>query len=273
MSIILDALKKAGKKKEPSQPKDSDPDKTDISQPPSSGPVLSPSSPGPQNKKPRLLVILLGLLLGLALAYFFFGDSTQLQQVKNKIFSEQKNEVQENKTQTIMPQDLSPQNSEPNTLEQVKDLKIKATKNFQENNLQEALKNYANLVLLVPTDPEVYNNYGVALKKSGQIEDAKKAYQRAIALKKNEYPEALNNLGVVLMAEDKYPEAREPLQQAIALNPDYIDPYLHLAITLEKTGQLNEAANYYEKFLKLSVGKVDRKIRLLVEERLTRLKN
>lgn len=146
-----------------------------------------------------------------------------------------------------------------------------ALDNYKNGNFEESAADYEKLIVMDSLNPEVYNNYGVALKKAGKLPKAMANYSKALALKPD-YPEALNNLAVAYMADNKYDAAKELLEKATVLDPEYIDARLHLAICLEKTGELQEAISYYEAFLKMSEKKVDRRIRLQVEDRLARLK-
>lgn len=276
MSIILDALKKADEKKNPAES--------------GTAPNSGPGSPDTGSKKLGLfggkspfgakldlkdlkankrVVVLGGVVLVLLLAVVIFGNPlTALMGgggAQPAVVTNQPS-----------PQDLTSQLVEKQVqenLENVKKLRGSAIQNFKEGNLQETLQAYAKLsnTLGASDDPEIYNNYGVALRKSGQLEEAKGAYEKALALKPD-YPEALNNLAVVHMTENRYHKAKELLLRAIEVDPDYVDPYFHLAISLEKNGQVEEAIKYYDKFLEISVDKVSRTVRLQVEERLSKLK-
>jgi Flp pilus assembly protein TadD len=151
------------------------------------------------------------------------------------------------------------------------ELSDSALDNYKNGNFEESAADYEKLIVMDSLNPEVYNNYGVALKKAGKLPKAMANYSKALALKPD-YPEALNNLAVAYMADNKYDAAKDLLEKAVVLDPEYIDARLHLAICLEKTGELQEAISYYEAFLKMSEKKVDRRIRLQVEDRLARLK-
>lgn len=276
MSIILDALKKVEGKKTQGE-SDSQTDGQDASQSTEGlssrfGAMLGKSPLGgkldlSQIRKNKRSVILVGVVVVLGLGLLVFGNplgflssgsTDQEAAVNNQTL------VQNQANQLVQKQ-------VEQSLEEAKRLKKLAAQNFREGNLQEALKNYARLTILASTDPEIYNNYGVALRRSGQLDEARQAYDNALGLKKD-YPEALNNLAVIDMSENKYHKAKERLLRAIEINPDYIDPYFHLAITLEKNGQVEDAIKYYERFLDMSAGGVDRTVRLQVEERLSKLK-
>jgi len=131
---------------------------------------------------------------------------------------------------------------------------------------------YKKLINLIPDKAEIYNNYGLSLKKAGRKTEAKQAYQIALALNET-YPESLNNLAAIELSEQKYNEAKKKLEIAVDVKPSYMDAHLHLAICLEKMGDLDDAILHYEKFLELSEGKITRNIRLQVESRLAVLKD
>lgn len=160
---------------------------------------------------------------------------------------------------------------------EIERLKQSAEENFSNGDYEASVTDYRNLVIKDPTNPEVHNNYGVALRKAGLLDQAESSYGTALKLDPN-YTQAMNNLAVVYMSQSQYVKAKELLKKAVELDPEYIDAHLHLGLCLEKNGELEAAKGYFESFLKLSefwksYDKQDaRKIRLLVEDRLAGLK-
>ncbi|HXJ01620.1 MAG TPA: tetratricopeptide repeat protein [Micropepsaceae bacterium] len=67
--------------------------------------------------------------------------------------------------------------------------------------------------------PEMFNNYGAALKALGDAKSAIAAYQRALALDPN-YADALNNLGVIYRMQRQPDKAVESFRRAAALKPE-----------------------------------------------------
>lgn len=276
MSIILDALKKADEKKNPAESGNA----------PDSG-AENPDSGGKKSglfggkspfgakldlkdlKANKRVVVLGGAVLVLLLAAVIFGNP--LSSLTGGGANQPAVVTNQQTSQDLTSQLVEKQVQE--NLENVKRLRKSAIQNFREGNLQETLQAYAQLTatLGASDDPEIYNNYGVSLRKSGQLDEAREAYEKALALKPD-YPKALNNLAVVHMTENRYHKAKELLLRAIAIDPDYIDPYFHLAISLEKNGQVEDAVKYYDQFLEMSADKVSRTVRLQVEERLSKLK-
>ena len=60
----------------------------------------------------------------------------------------------------------------------------------------------------------------------------------------------------------RLPEAIEHLQQALRLNPDYIEAYINLGLTLVKAGRLQEAIEHYQQALRLNPDYVEAHINL-----------
>lgn len=292
MSIILDALKKSQEKKQGSAHTDKEP----AAAPSSSSGIFNPTpnkpaaevQPAAQPKRVRTMVLVLILAFGIgfvAIGNFapqimsmisgqsdfvikpkagdYKIDPAQIQ----KLVAEQKNKQAQSLANGSEP--LSAK--EKQEIEKINALKSEALGYYEERKFDKAVYVFKQLVNLAPTDATAYNNFGLSLKKLGKLNEAKQAYNTALALRP-EYPEALNNLAVIELAEHLYTEAKQHLKKAIAVDPDYLDPYLHLAICLEKSGDLQQAETFYEDFLDRSEGKINRKVRLQIENRLARLK-
>ena len=71
-----------------------------------------------------------------------------------------------------------------------------------------------------PDYAKAHNNWGVALVKTGRMQEAIEHYKQALQLDPN-YPEAHSNLGVVLVQTGQTQEAIEHYKQALMLRPDY----------------------------------------------------
>ena len=273
MSLILDALKKTDSSKETAE-SNSLPDKTEAAglfQPQTSNPfaVLK------QNKKTQIIfVAVLATLLFAVVIYFGFGSSKK----NNAGFkpdivklTNTKNPVKKQSVFTKLKNNISHDNDD-STKENTEEIGLikQAITFFNQAKFKESADIYKHLVNKEPSDAEMRNNYGVALKKAGRLNDAKLEYQTAVALKPD-YAEALNNLAVIELNEHDYNEAKRHLEKALELNSQYIDAHLHLALCFEKLGDVEAAVEHYQLFLDLSETKVSRQIRLQVENRLNRL--
>lgn len=130
-------------------------------------------------------------------------------------------------------------------------LKEEALEFYQENKLEDSLKIWEQLTLLLPTDAEVYNNLGLIRKKMGKKKEAYDAYNQALALDKD-YPEGLNNLGVLYLNDGDDAKAKTLFEKAIGLKKEYADPHFNLALILEQEGNAAETLRHYQQFLDLS---------------------
>ncbi|MBU0504980.1 MAG: tetratricopeptide repeat protein [bacterium] len=276
MSLILDALKKTETQKE--NPEGHTENKADATTTPTteSGkdnfdipPLEAKASPlaaftDPSNKK-RLII--LGVLVGvcvLMLVFTTFGRGIKT------LFNFGKKTTPEIVTQAPVVTKQEKKETKPDEQEIIK-LKKEAIALFLSGKYIESSDIYKKLINIVPDKAEIYNNYGLSLKKAGRKTEAKQAYQIALALNET-YPESLNNLAAIEISEQKYNDAKKKLEIAVDVKPNYMDAHLHLAICLEKMGDLDDAIIHYEKFLELSEGKITRNIRLQVESRLAVLK-
>lgn len=157
-------------------------------------------------------------------------------------------------------------------LKKIADLKSSAASKFISTYFKEAAGEYEELLKIAPTDAEVYNNYGVTLKRLNRKKDAEEAYMSAIDLNPN-YAEAYNNLGVLLIGSADYRAAKTKFEKAIELRTDFAEPYLHLGLCQEKIGLREAAILTYEKYIELAKGTGDdNEILLHVESRIAKLK-
>lgn len=266
MSIILDALKKADSAK---VKKDQEEKKVEGS----SAGMFKPGKVSNSHKilmngRLRGMLIAVVVVLGLTfVSLLVFGPNLKHVFVNANV---PKNDAVDQAFQVVDPK-VAEKNEQEKISQKTLKLKESAILNFQNGDYEQSAIDYKELLELLPSDPEVYNNYGVALKKSGKNKEAFVAYETALALKAD-YPEVLNNMAVINMTENNYNEARRYLEKALELDPDYLDPQLHLALCLEKMGDYEGSVNYYQSFLENSVGKVEKRLRVQVESRLEHLK-
>lgn len=243
MSIILDALKKAERERNPEPLQ---------SRPPNFSPILSPSTepdPDDKNKKkpPYLLLGLTLLALGVLFYLRLFHQPTSL------------------KISTPLPAVANITQKSPD------EIRNQALDNFKKGDLETSRTFWNQLTLLTPTDEAVYNNLGVVLKKMREKEEARDAYQKALSLNP-QYPEALNNMGVLLMDEQSTNQAKELFNKAIQIKPDYAEPYFHLALIEESEGNNSQAISHYSTFLKCAPD-LDDDTKNKINERIQTLQN
>ena len=94
----------------------------------------------------------------------------------------------------------------------------------EKEDLDRALDLQARLIEIGERTPELFYNTGLLLQKSGQVEDAVRLYQEALAERPN-FPEALLNLGHALKSQGKPDEAREFWRQALEQKPELAAGY------------------------------------------------
>lgn len=96
------------------------------------------------------------------------------------------------------------------------------------------------LPLTVAMDGQVLHLRALALKKTGQIEDAKAAFERARRAAPRD-PQIANNYANLLMQTGMAEDAIALYDIAIALKSDYHDARLNRALAMQSIGKLDEA--------------------------------
>lgn len=84
-----------------------------------------------------------------------------------------------------------------------------------------------------------------------EIIEAQALYERAIALDPDVF-EAHFNLGNIYHDLGRYPEAQACYREALALNPTYAEAHFYLAVTLEKSGQSQDARRHWKAYQNLA---------------------
>src|SRR5215216_3645892 len=84
-----------------------------------------------------------------------------------------------------------------------------------------------------------------------EIAEAQALYERAIALEGDVF-EAHFNLGNIFHDLGRYPAAQACYRDALRLNPAFADAHFYLAVTLEKSGQSQEARPHWRAYQALA---------------------
>ncbi len=106
--------------------------------------------------------------------------------------------------------------------------------------LDDAIKAYKRAILLKPDYLDVYNNMGNALKAQGRLVEAIEAYNQVLTINPD-YADAYNNMGVLLKDQGKLGEAIEAYKKAIKLKSNYFEAYSNMGNALKAQGNFNEA--------------------------------
>ncbi len=101
-----------------------------------------------------------------------------------------------------------------------------------------------------PPNAVILNKIGIAYQQLGELDSAKKMYERAIKLNKK-YPEAINNLGTVHYARKSFRRAISQYKKALELNPDSASIYSNLGTAYFARKDYRRAVECYEKAISL----------------------
>ena len=116
---------------------------------------------------------------------------------------------------------------------------------FNNNQIQEGLDDVQTLINGYPNSALLYNIRASCRKANGQLEDAVKDYEKALALKPD-YAEALYNLGITLRELGQIDAAIKTYKQALTVKPDYFGAHNNLGNIFLDLGQLDAAADHFE---------------------------
>jgi len=94
------------------------------------------------------------------------------------------------------------------------------------------------------------NKTGIAYHQLGELDNAKKYYERAIKLNRS-YPEAFNNLGTVHYAKKSYGNAIKSYEKALALTPEAAPVWTNLGTAYFARKKYPEALRAYQYALQL----------------------
>jgi len=96
----------------------------------------------------------------------------------------------------------------------------------------------------------LWNKIGIAYHQLGELEAARRSYERAIKLDKN-YADAVNNAGTVFYAEKKYRTAIARYTRAISLSPNTASFWSNLGTAYYARGKFDEMEKAYTRALQL----------------------
>jgi tetratricopeptide (TPR) repeat protein len=94
----------------------------------------------------------------------------------------------------------------------------------------------------------VLNKIGIAYHQMGELDQAKKYYERAVKIDKK-YSEAVNNLGTVHYAKKSYRKAVGQYKKALKLSPNSASIYSNLGTAFFARKKYKDAVEAYEKAL------------------------
>ncbi|MGF1577229.1 MAG: tetratricopeptide repeat protein [Cyanophyceae cyanobacterium] len=141
----------------------------------------------------------------------------------------------------------NPVSSDP-PLQDIVTLVMEAIAATEVQDWAKAVDFYRQAVELEPSNSGLYNNWGVVLRRYGDVAGSIRAYQRALELDPT-LDTVYVNLGLALLVEQRWQEALETLTQAEERLPDEITVPLYRGIALENLGQWREATQAYNAYV------------------------
>ncbi len=142
-----------------------------------------------------------------------------------------------------------------------------------EGDLLMAHRRYAAALEAYQRDPEksavLWNKIGVAYHHLFALEQARKYYQMALAMKPN-YPEALNNLAAVYHGEHEYKQAEHTYKLALKYAPSSAITYCNLGTSYFAQEKYKPGMQAYHKAMAINPHIFDAGQSQIVEETSTR---
>lgn len=123
----------------------------------------------------------------------------------------------------------------------------------QEGKWAQAAAVYRTALESEPNDPAALNDLGVALAKSGDLNDAIDSYRKAAALSPR-VAAVHDNLGVALQKKGDAPGAVREFRAAVEVEPSDAQAHENLGLALENQGDLGGAVREYRTVLQLDGG-------------------
>src|SRR3989339_366881 len=133
---------------------------------------------------------------------------------------------------------------------EVKRIYERALNHHRAGRIEEAIKDYTQVVRLSPMSADVYNNLGVALRTAGRAHAAVACYRRSLALKPNGSG-IYTNLGNALRDLGESARAVEAHRRAIKYAPNSPKALLNAGIALRDVGNAKDALEHFSRAIKL----------------------
>jgi tetratricopeptide (TPR) repeat protein len=125
-----------------------------------------------------------------------------------------------------------------------------ANEKFNEENWQEAIKDYDKILTLKPEHQQALLNKGICLDELGEKQTALECFDKIITIDKNNY-QAWYNKGITLGSMEKIAEAIACFEEVIKLQPENYQAWFNKAVGLAKLNNLNEAIKAFAKMVEI----------------------
>jgi len=120
----------------------------------------------------------------------------------------------------------------------------------QTNRHHDAIDLIRQALAINPEYTEAYNNLGMALQATKQLDSAIDSYLCSLKLDPH-FISGHYNLGNTYKERDRFDEAIDSYCKTLALNPRHLSAYINLGIVYREQGKFTEAINCYQRALEL----------------------
>ena len=124
-------------------------------------------------------------------------------------------------------------------------------KEFENGDIEKAISSFKQSIQFDASDPDVYNNLGVAYIRLNKIQNAIDAFVTSIELDPI-FARSFNNLGVALFKQDFIDQARDQFEKAIECDDYYTASFLNLSFIYKLKGMASLSIDMYMNALEIS---------------------
>lgn len=133
---------------------------------------------------------------------------------------------------------------------------LEGKKALDRGDVADAVKQFRRATALLATNATAWNDFGVALQRAGQPDDAAAAYQTALRLDRD-LVEAHFNLGNLWLEQDKPDAAKAEFTAFTLRRPNHGAGWLKLGLAQLKTGELLPAERSFSTVISLKVNEAE----------------
>ena len=125
-------------------------------------------------------------------------------------------------------------------------LLTEGSEHLQAGRVDEARVHFERALLINGNNEQALNLLGLSLFRLGHLERAKQIFNDLVHANPIE-PSLRLNLAMVYLKQAKLEDAHTELERVLELNPDHPRAASYMGLVLEKKGQLDRAADFYER--------------------------
>lgn len=137
-------------------------------------------------------------------------------------------------------------NTEKSREEEFYYLLTEGSEHLQAGRVDEARGHFERALTINPKNEQALNLLGLSLFRLGHLERAKQIFNDLVYENPIE-PSLRLNLAMVFLKQAKLEDAHVELERVLELNPDHPRAASYMGLVLEKKGQLDRAADFYER--------------------------